>query len=413
MIALVRLRESLALESALLGVSVVLARFAAPRLASTRAARRTIAAVALLVVGAHVAWGALPRPFASYGVDVAMALLPLLGLLCLSLVPAVLLGRALSRVLLAPAVAIEPRGSVPTAKAARADAPAREPRPARRAIVAMATLALPAAGLGVGVTGFFTGAALPRTRRVRMDFPRLPQELAGLRILQLSDLHLGCTRRLDELERFLAGADRPDLLMLTGDVAEDLSLLAPALHMIAALKPRLGAFACLGNHEHFHGAASARRIFERSDMDVLVNDARTVAVGDARLAILGVDDPVWMRGDLRPRLARHLDGALQRAGGEADFRLLMSHRPEGFDPAHARGVDLVLSGHTHGGQIGFHEKSVGERLWPERYLWGPYSRGDSRLYTTAGFGDWYPWRPGCPSEAALVELAHSKRRCVG
>ena len=95
MIALLRLRESLVLESALLGVSVVLARLAAHRLASTRAARRTVAAVALLVVGAHVAWGALPRPFASYGVDVAMALLPLLGLLCLSLVPSVLVGRAL------------------------------------------------------------------------------------------------------------------------------------------------------------------------------------------------------------------------------------------------------------------------------------------------------------------------------
>jgi hypothetical protein len=73
----------------------------------------------------------------------------------------------------------------------------------------------------------------------------------------------------------------------------------------------------------------------------------------------------------------------------------------------------VLSGHTHGGQIGFHERSVGERLWPERYLWGPYSRGDSRLYTTAGFGDWYPWRPGCPSEAALVELSSGEMATAG
>ena len=81
--------------------------------------------------------------------------------------------------------------------------------------------------------------------------------------------------------------------------------------------------------------------------------------------------------------------------------------PEGFDPAAKAGVDLTLSGHTHGGQIGFNGKSAFEPLWPDGYLWGGYRRGASSLYTTAGFGDWFPFRLGCPSEAPLLVLKRS------
>jgi predicted MPP superfamily phosphohydrolase len=86
------------------------------------------------------------------------------------------------------------------------------------------------------------------------------------------------------------------------------------------------------------------------------------------------------------------------------FSLLLAHRPEAFDAAGDARVGLTLSGHTHGGQIGYNGKSAFEPLFPDGYLWGAYRRGASRLYTTSGFGNWFPFRLGCPAEAPLVEL---------
>lgn len=70
-------------------------------------------------------------------------------------------------------------------------------------------------------------------------------------------------------------------------------------------------------------------------------------------------------------------------------------------------MDLTLAGHAHGGQIGFNGHSAFERIWPDQYLWGPYSVGRSRLYTTSGFGHWFPFRVNCPTEAPLIELARA------
>jgi uncharacterized protein len=82
----------------------------------------------------------------------------------------------------------------------------------------------------------------------------------------------------------------------------------------------------------------------------------------------------------------------------------MSHRPDAFDHAAVRGIDLTLAGHTHGGQIGMFGRSVFESYWPERYLWGRYERNGSQLYTSAGVGHWFPFRLGCPPEAPVIEL---------
>ena len=419
MIPVVRLSHSFAVEAVLLGTSYALARFTWPGDKSRTLVRTIVGALSLAVVGAHVAWGGLPYPAAGWGVSASMALLPILTLLTLSLGPAALVLaiqrtasrglRALERARAAKAPYVPltslPPMPAPTKPSGASLVPAPPVVASRRALLGLASLALPAAALGVGVSGFVTGASMPRVRRVRMSYPGLSPELAGLKILQLSDLHLGCTRGLDDLSRFLESAPKADLVVVTGDIAENTDLLAPALELFASLCPRYGAYACLGNHEHFHGKNLARRIAERSAVDLLVNDARSIRIGRSRLGLLGVDDPAWHGGDIRPVLGERLDEAMRTLKTSADFRLLLSHRPEGFDPAHERKIDLVLSGHTHGGQIGFHEKSIGERLWPERYLWGPYARDASRLYTTAGFGDWYPFRPGCPSEAALIELA--------
>lgn len=283
----------------------------------------------------------------------------------------------------------------------------------RRRFVAGATALVPLAAVGLGAKGF-VGAGTVAEPIVRFAFDALAPSLDGLEILHLSDLHLGVGRSLADLERLLLRAEargRPDLVVVTGDAADDLRLLPDALRLVDGLRARRGAFACLGNHEHLHDVRAARRAFDASPVRLLVDEA---TLADDDLAVVGVDDPVTVGADVRPWLRDRLGRALMsaRASGAARrprFRLLLAHRPEAIEPAAERGVDLVLSGHTHGGQIGFAGKSAFEPLYPDGYLWGPYARGATRLYTSAGFGHWFPFRLGCSAEAPRIVLASAAR----
>jgi predicted MPP superfamily phosphohydrolase len=120
-----------------------------------------------------------------------------------------------------------------------------------------------------------------------------------------------------------------------------------------------------------------------------------------------------MRGDIPALLAPSIEAAATESPPDADFRLLLCHRPEGFGPASERGFDLTLSGHTHGAQLGLFGRSLLQRLRPEVGWWGAYARPGktrpSRLYTTSGFGHWFPFRFGCPTEMPLLVLEGEAR----
>ncbi|HOZ08694.1 MAG TPA: metallophosphoesterase, partial [candidate division Zixibacteria bacterium] len=190
---------------------------------------------------------------------------------------------------------------------------------------------------------------------------------------------------------------------VTGDVADDLALLFDALRMIDGFRAPLGAFASLGNHEYFRGIEEVRAIFDRSPVPLLVDRGVPLAVGGRRLYVAGIDDPRRMGAKEHEFYRRTIDAALQDAASD-DTVVLMSHRPDAFDYAAQTGVSLTLAGHTHGGQIGLMGRSAFEPLWPDRYLWGEYALSESRLYTTAGVGHWFPFRLGCPQEAPVLVL---------
>lgn len=372
----------------------------------------------LVTIGvAHAAWAIGPLNYTlSYdGVVVAVLLFPPLALATVSLPLTALvawlvrLGTRTRRTAVEPAPSPRSDDHPPEPGRARN---AIEPAPkssvlSRRNTLVYAAGALPILAFGTGVRGLFGGFAETRLRRVTMPFANLPTSLEGLRVLQLSDLHLGCSKNLDDLESLLADIrtnERPDLVVLTGDVAEDVRLLAPALRMVSSVRPRLGVLSSLGNHEYLHDIRATRQIYDRSDVPLLVDRGLTLRLGDESLFVAGIDDPVTVSRDIGSFMQTHTDRALEESPKEA-FRILLSHRPEGFVPASRHGVDLTLSGHTHAGQIGFNGKSAFEPLFPDGYLWGTYRRGTSRLYTSAGFGDWYPFRLGAPPEAPLVVLA--------
>lgn len=279
----------------------------------------------------------------------------------------------------------------------------------RRQVLGAAAV-VPFSTAGVGARAVLSTQGLPGTPVRGLDL-MADLERPPLRVLQISDVHLGRGRDLRDIEAFVAAfAAQPavDLVALTGDIADDVDQLAPALGLFRQLAPRLGLVACLGNHEYFGRVHRVRDVFARAEIPLLVSEGLRLRDGDRELWVAGADDPqaLWRRGgrqDLADFYSRSMDRALEGAPGGA-FRLMLSHRPEGFLMAREREVDVTLSGHTHGGQIGWSDRSLVSRLAPRLPFWGAYGDAASRLYVTSGFGQWLRFRLGCPAEAPIVSV---------
>ncbi len=235
--------------------------------------------------------------------------------------------------------------------------------------------------------------------RVVIPSAKLPVSAAPLRIVQISDLHLGLLVGRQRLERMLAQvrAARPDVLVVTGDLvdaqADGLVMLADRFRTIA---PRYGKYAVTGNHEYYVGIDQSLAFAKAAGFTVL--QGQTVRVGDHG-AIAGVDDPV---GVAMGRAAADEEQRVAAAQDRSRFAILLKHRPE-VTPASARVFDLQLSGHVHGGQIA-----------PFNLLtWLAYpvptgltkSAAGALLYVSRGSGTWGPpLRLLSPPEVTLIEV---------
>lgn len=256
----------------------------------------------------------------------------------------------------------------------------------------------------------------------RVDVPvaGLPRAFDGLTIAQLSDLHAGSFFSGRPMHEAVAevNALRPDLAVITGDYvnhdAAELDLIAPALR---ELRAGLGVFGCLGNHDHYADVRDVTRRVRATPVDLLVNEHRTLYVGGARLHVIGTDNTGFRQ------YHADLPGAL--AGLDADpngeeARLLLAHDPTFWD-THVRpdyaDIDLMLCGHTHGGQVGV---EIGPFRWSlartvyDRWA-GLYaepraaathrSRGPQYLYVNRGLGTvGPPIRIGIRPEITLLTL---------
>jgi predicted MPP superfamily phosphohydrolase len=288
--------------------------------------------------------------------------------------------------------------------------PSSDPAPhdaGRRSFLTTAAAAIPLATVGAGSWGIIDSYRKARIPFIPFTFKNLPTDLDGLRILHISDIHLGYWVGLDYLEQTLLRAERarPDLVLVTGDVADDLKLLPTALRMIDQLRPRFGTYGSIGNHEYYRGIETVLDAFDHGPIPLLRDAGASVTIGQTQLFLGGADDPARMHDTDGVRFLRQtVDHAFDGAPSDA-FHLLMSHRPRGFDAAAALGVPMTISGHTHGGiQLGIGGRSPLEPLMPEQYLWGHYRKGESQLYTSAGVGHWFPFRLACPREAPVYVL---------
>ena len=226
--------------------------------------------------------------------------------------------------------------------------------------------------------------------RHRIPIAGLPAELAGLRIAHLSDLHIGRHLDLRELEEHVrrVNALEPDLVCLTGDLVDHPDTCAAAFPTLAGLRARHGVLVTLGNHDVYAGAETVTAALRRlTDFTVLRNDCARIGANRATLAVLGVDDLGldWARGvPEHPALP-----PLARSVGEDEPFIVLSHRPDCFPQAARLGAALVLSGHTHGGQLGLPFGGSRIRNLAEfitAFPRGLYREGMAVLYVNRGLG---------------------------
>jgi predicted MPP superfamily phosphohydrolase len=293
--------------------------------------------------------------------------------------------------------------SVPTGAAAPQEpSPAEPPRPvttpSRRLFVSRAVGGA-AAAVALGTVGYGTYGVLrgPRVRRVTVPLAKLPRSAHGYRIAVVSDIHLGPTLGRDFCRRVVdtINATQPDLIAVVGDLVDgSVKDLGPAAAPLARLRARHGSYFVTGNHEYYSGAAQWVREVRELGLHPLEN-ARTEMAG---FDLAGVNDVAGESEGHGPDFGRAL--------GDRDTAravVLLAHQPVQIHDAVKHGVDLQLSGHTHGGQ-----------LWPGNYIAelanptvaGLERYGDTQLYVSRGAGAWGPpTRVDAPSDITVVELA--------
>ncbi len=279
--------------------------------------------------------------------------------------------------------------------------------PDRRLFLARAVAgAAVAATAGASAFAFRSATGPAEISEVGVRLERLPRALDGLTIAQLTDLHVGPTIGEREIRRVVeqTNALRPDLVAVTGDLVDgSVRQLAAAVSHLGRLQARHGVYFVTGNHEYYSGPDAWIAELRRLGIRVLRNERVSIGDAGASLDLAGVDDLHASRFGNGHGL--DLPGAL--AGRDPDRALvLLAHQPRGIEEAVRAGVELQLSGHTHGGQI-----------FPFNLLVGavhPYVRGLHRheeagrtgqIFVSRGTGYWGPpLRLGSPPEIAKIVL---------
>lgn len=294
------------------------------------------------------------------------------------------------------------------ARARRNDRPLPEPRvdmdPERRQFFARVAGGAVATA-AVGVSGFGVHQALREhdIEEVPITLPRLPRELDGFTIVQLSDIHVGLTVTRAYVQSIVDRANRlePDLMVITGDLVDgDVPTLRDAAAPLAGLRAPHGVYFVTGNHDYYSGADEWIEEITRLGIRVLLNEHVSIGHGEHRFDLAGITDPEGARYSERhaPDLARALAGR-----DPSRALILLAHQPRQVLDTEGHGVGLQLSGHTHGGQIWPWHYLV--KLQQRGFLAGLQRHGDTLVYTSRGTGYWGPpLRVGAPPEITRLIL---------
>ena len=273
----------------------------------------------------------------------------------------------------------------------------------RQFLIHSMNLGLLAVTGGLVSYGVFAARREPTLMEIDVPIDNLPDALVGLKIVQISDIHLGPTIKGDFLKRIVSrvNAQKPDLIALTGDLVDgSVDYLEDDVTPLMDLQSKLGAYFVTGNHEYYSGVDKWLPRITKLGFETLQNEHRVVDHNGSKILIGGVTD--IMAHQIVPE--HRSDPAKSIANAPAvDFKLLLAHQPNSIFEASKAGYDLQLSGHTHGGQ--FYPFTYAVKA-AHSYSSGLHKHDGTWIYVSSGTGYWGPpMRIGVPSEITVLKLS--------
>ena len=261
--------------------------------------------------------------------------------------------------------------------------------------------------LGAAAYGFLIEPGLFQVERVRLKLKRLPRSFSGIRIAQISDIHMGGWMNQERLQEVmdLITEEKPDVLLITGDFLighqfDETSpqLLQDLITVLSPLSQAIPTFAVLGNHDYWTNAEAVRNMFSTCGIRDLTNTVFTLTRANVHLHICGVDD-IWEGVPNLELIASQLT--------YNSVSILLAHEPDFADKSARTGsFDLQVSGHSHGGQVVL--PFLGPPILPylgRKYPSGLYKIGEMYQYTNRGVGmAGLPVRWNCRPEITIFEL---------
>ena len=259
----------------------------------------------------------------------------------------------------------------------------------------------------IGATPEMEENSICDIRRKTITIPHLPDEFKGFTIGMMSDIHSSTFMNKDDMNEYVQMMNglETDLIVVTGDfVNSQTEEVYPFAEAFSNLKSPNGVYGCLGNHDFF--AKDVERVAKEVDgcgVKLLRNDAVKIQMGNSFFNLIGVDD-IGRNADPNDYMTR----ALAFAKNDQP-KIMLCHKPYFFEQAKDLGIDLTLSGHTHGGQIVFgviNNMPISLSALFSKYISGLYTIGQSHLYVNNGIGfTGLPIRINCPPELTVITLA--------
>ncbi len=296
------------------------------------------------------------------------------------------------------------------------------PQITRSLFISQTALVVAAVPFAALVYGMIFGAFDYNIKRLKLAFANLPKSFNGLKILQISDIHIGSFVESKHLQKAvdMINAEKADIILFTGDMVNSKTEeVFPYVDVLKQIKAQMGIFCSLGNHDYgdyyqwdskeekVNNLAQLFEVYEKMGWDLLTNENRIITKNGESIAIAGCEN--WGASARFPKYG-DLAKTTQNIGN-IPFTVLMSHDPSHWDAQvlnNPHKIDLMLAGHTHGMQFGVDTKLI--KWSPVQYFYkewaGLYRKGNQYLYVNRGLGFiGYPGRAGIRPEITIIELS--------